>query len=222
MPTRLELRPTRRPCPRPSQRIGGKRDERMLLLRRRTCSMSGTAGLGLQAAARPATPASDEPSRCATRRRHKVTASGDARDRALTDRAADAPERCACGSFRSRSRTVHGQLRLVTQPLTDHSGTEPARGHPRRVSRESKRSRTSGRVPAWRAPDLCREFGALRFSASRRPCSLEGAHALHASSGASGDGPARLWAGSARAPLATPPPYAAKRSRHLPHACSGP
>ena len=46
MPTRLGLRPTRRPCPRPSQRIGGKRDERVLLLRRRTCSKSGTAGLG--------------------------------------------------------------------------------------------------------------------------------------------------------------------------------
>ena len=45
MPTRLGLPPTRRPCPRPSQRIGGKRDERVLLLRRRTCSMSGTAGL---------------------------------------------------------------------------------------------------------------------------------------------------------------------------------
>jgi hypothetical protein len=43
----VSLRPTRRPCPRPSQRIGGKRDERVLLLRRRTCSMSGTAGLGL-------------------------------------------------------------------------------------------------------------------------------------------------------------------------------
>jgi hypothetical protein len=45
MPTRLGLPPTRRPCPRPSQSIGGKRDERVLLLRRRTCSMSGTAGL---------------------------------------------------------------------------------------------------------------------------------------------------------------------------------
>jgi hypothetical protein len=52
MPTRLGLPPTRRPCPRPSQRIGGKRDERVLLLRRRTCSMSGTAGLGYRGSQR--------------------------------------------------------------------------------------------------------------------------------------------------------------------------